>query len=157
MMRKIFAAAGLIALSAAAAHAGTANGNLAVSATITATCTVTDGALAFGSQAASALSSNVDAAGSFGVNCTSNAPYSMTLDDGANVTGTQRRMISGSNYLNYDIYSDSGRTSAWRGTAAVSGTGNGSTQTVNVYGRIPSGQTVPTGAYTDTVQITVSY
>ena len=59
MMRKIIAAAGLVALSAVAAHAATATGNLSVSVTITASCAVTNGTLSFGSNAASALSAKL--------------------------------------------------------------------------------------------------
>jgi spore coat protein U-like protein len=94
------------------------------------------------------------------VNCTSNAPYAITLDNGANASGAQRRMTNGgtpASFVSYNLYSDSLRTTAWTGAASVSGTGTGANQTINVYGRVPSGQTVPTGAYTDTVQVTVTY
>ena len=157
MMRKIIAAAGLVALSAVAAHAATATGNLSVSVTITASCAVTNGTLSFGSNAASALSAIIDASGSFLVNCTTNAPYSVTLGNGANFSSGRRMSDGGTNYVNYDIYTSAARTTSWSGATAVTGTGSGADQTINVYGRIPSGQSVPTGSYSDTVGITVTY
>ncbi|MFY0084261.1 spore coat protein U domain-containing protein, partial [Acinetobacter baumannii] len=43
-------------------------------------------------------------------------------------------------------------------TTAYSGTGTGAVQTVNVYGRIPAGSTLPSaGSYVDTVTVTVTY
>ena len=125
------------------------------SVTITATCTVANGTLAFGSQAASALSANIDATGTFTVNCTNNANYAITMDNGVNASGVQRRMNDGgTGYLNYNLYSDAGRTTSW---GSVSGTATGANQTISVYGRIPSGQTATAGSYSDTVQFTVTY
>ena len=91
------------------------------------------------------------------------------MDNGANVSGSQRRMKNGTtNFLNYNLYVDSARTNAW--TTATSnaacaapsscflGTGSGSSQSVNIYGRVPStGTAPPTGTYTDTVTMTVTY
>jgi spore coat protein U-like protein len=73
-----------------------------------------------------------------------------------------RRLTSGANTLNYSLYTSGTYGTVWgdgtSGTAAVSGTGSGASQTFTVYGRIPSGQTsVPTGVYTDTVSVTVTY
>ena len=154
MISKMIAAASLLAISAVSANAATANGNLAVSVSINATCTVGAGTLDFGTQSNVGGAANIDAAGSFTVTCTNTVGYATTLGNGANFS-SGRRMTNGTVFINYSIYSDAGRTTAW---SSVAGTGTGSAQTLNVYGRIPTGQTsVSTGSYTDTVQITVTY
>ena len=69
-------------------------------------------------------------------------------------------MSASSNTLNYTLYSDSGRTAVWGqtiGTDTVAGTGNGSAQSVSVYGRIPGGQAPVPATYSDTITATVTY
>lgn len=43
------------------------------------------------------------------------------------------------------------------GVDTLSGTGNGTTQTVTVYGRAPAPQLPIAGAYTDTVTVSITY
>lgn len=150
-------------------QAGTATSNLTVQIIITAACTINAATLDFGSNAGTALvSANVDAATTVSVTCTNGSPYSIGMDNGANVSGSQRRMKSGANYLNYNLYVDAGRINAWTTAASNStcttanscylGTGNGSAQSVSIYGRVPSiGTAPPTGTYTDTVTMTITY
>lgn len=47
----------------------------------------------------------------------------------------------------------------WGNTAGtmVGGTGNGSAQTLTVYGEVPAGQAVTPGAYVDTITATITY
>jgi spore coat protein U-like protein len=71
-------------------------------------------------------------------------------------------MTSGANLLNYSLYTNAARTTVWGdgsgGTSTVSNTGSGVAQNFTVYARVPLGQTsVATGAYADTVQVTVTY
>lgn len=163
-------AAVVASLTSLNAQAGTATSNLTVQITITASCTINAATLDFGSNVAGTtlVSTNVDAATTVSVTCTSGSPYSIGMDNGANVSGSQRRMKSGSNFLNYNLYVDSGRTNAWTTAASSStcttasscflGTGSGSSQSVNIYGRVPSiGTAPPTGTYTDTVTMTITY
>ena len=114
------------------------------------------------------VASNVDANTTVSVTCTSGSPYSIGMDNGANVSGSQRRMKSGSNFLNYNLYIDPAHTNPWTTTGSPPGctpagscflgTGNGSAQSVNIYGRVPSiGTAPPTGTYTDTVTMTITY
>ena len=154
----------------ASAQAGTATGNLTVQITITASCTINAATLDFGSNpGTNLLSANVDTSTTVSVTCTNGAPYSIGMDNGANVSGSQRRMKNGAtNFLNYNLYTDSGRTNAWT-TAATSttcttanscalGTGNGAAQSVSIFGRVPTVATAPSaGAYTDTVVMTITY
>lgn len=164
-------AASLVCLSTSPmAQAGTATANLTVQITITAACTINAATLNFGASVpgTTLVASNVDASTTVSVTCTNGSPYSIGMDNGANVSGSQRRMKSGSNFLNYNLYVDAGLTNAWTTAASSStcttsnscflGTGNGSSQSVSIYGRVPSiGIAPPTGSYTDTVTMTITY
>jgi spore coat protein U-like protein len=151
------------------AQAATATSNLAVQITITASCTINAATLDFGSNPGTTLvAANIDASSTVSVTCTSGSPYSIGMDNGANASGTQRRMKTGANFLNYNLYVDAGRTNAWTTSASSStcttanscalGTGNGSAQSVSIFGRVPSiGTAPPTGVYSDTVLMTITY
>jgi spore coat protein U-like protein len=75
-----------------------------------------------------------------------------------------RQMRSGANPMNYNLYRDSARALVWGNTANVDtvtsnaalANNNWTNVTFTIYGRIPALQNVPAGAYTDSVQITVS-
>jgi spore coat protein U-like protein len=159
--RRIGIAAGLVAaalVDARPAAGATETGTLTVTATVTSNCALSGGTLAFGNYV-SGQTTNLDVQGSINyVNCPVGTLI-FELDNGANANGSQRRMKSGSNYLNYQIFKTSARNSNW-GTGAdavqiqVLQAGSGS---VAVYGRIPAGQTVPPGSYSDTVTITLTF
>jgi spore coat protein U-like protein len=162
MIRKLGIAAGLAVLVGGAAHAATATANLGVQITITAACTLTGGTLNFGNQGI--LAANIDQSATMGVTCTNTTPYTVGLDKGANgASVTTRKMKGGATnteFVNYSLFSDAGRVTNWGttiGTDTVAGTGNGSAQTISVYGRVPAQATGSPGAYTDTVTITVTY
>lgn len=160
----------LVLLCAVApARAGTATGSLTVQMTITASCTISVATLNFGTVPGTAVASAAtNASANISVTCTSGSPYSIGMDNGANASGSQRRMKSGSNFLNYNLYVDSGLTNAWTTASSSStcssanscylGTGNGAAQTVPVYGRMPAvGTAPPPGSYSDTVTMTITY
>jgi spore coat protein U-like protein len=76
-----------------------------------------------------------------------------------------REMASGANRMSYNLYRDGGRSQVWGQTPGVDtvslNTGNiangGSADvTFTIFGRIPALQNVNTGAYGDSVQLTVS-
>jgi spore coat protein U-like protein len=162
MLRKL-ALIGTIATLAVpgTALASTSTGTLAVSLTVQTACTLTGtSAVAFGSQ--SNLSSSVDTTGSLSVLCSNTTPYTIALDEGGGTGATTavRKLTNGSNTVDYVLYRDAGRTQTWgkvTGTDTVAGTGNGSTQTVTVYGRVPAQTTPAPASYTDTVNVTVTY
>ena len=150
-----------------AAQAATATANMTVQLTVTATCTVSAATLDFGTTGL--LATLINATTTLSVTCTNTTPYSVGLDNGANFSSTRRmRQGATSNYIGYGLYTDSGRTNAWT-TASSSttcttanscalGTGNGSAQSITVYGQVPALGAAPTpGSYTDTVTITVTY
>jgi len=123
-------------------------------------CTVSATNLNFGTLGI--LSGNADATGTLSVQCTSGASYQVGLSGGLTgaVDPTDRRMVSGSNQISYGLYQDAGRTIPWGdtiGTNTLSGTGTGASQSVTVFGRIPSQTTPPTGVYSDTIVVTITY
>lgn len=172
-MRKILITTALATLFAVpVVQAATATGSLTVQATLVASCTVntsstgttTNAVLNFGSI--SSFAGNVDASTSstggskVGVLCSNGTAWTVAMNSGLNVSGTQRRMSGGSSeYVPYTLYSDSTRTTAIGiNTTALSGTGTGALQSYDIYGRIPAGTTLASaGVYTDTVTLTLTY
>ncbi len=63
----------------------------------------------------------------------------------------------GSDTLSYNLFQDSGNTTAWNETTTKSDTATGSAVNYTVYGVVPHGQNKPAGSYTDTVSIDVTY
>ena len=88
------------------------------------------------------------------------------LSTGANggvAVGTTRAMKSGTNLLNYELYSDSNRSVVWgvgAGTGGVTEAAAPSATAVNytVYGQVPGGQNIPAATdYADSVAVTVNF
>lgn len=155
------------ALSSGLVQAATQTSNLSVSATVAANCTISTAAVAFGAYdpVVTNASTALAATGTVTTTCTSGASATILLGQGANAaTGSTdavpvRRMISGTNLLSYQLYSDTGRTTVWGNdaTSDVPTTGTGAAVATTVYGSVTAGQNVPSGSYTDTVVATVSF
>lgn len=148
------------------ARGTTAVSNLNVSATVTSTCSISAGALAFGGYDP-VVGAQVDGQATLSVSCTKGATATITLGQGANAAGgstdqapVRRMKDAGSNNLAYSLFSDASRSTVWGNTA---GTGVGYTSTgsaaasIIVYGRIAAAQDLPAGSYTDTVIATVTF
>ena len=131
-------------------------------------CNVSTQAVDFGN--ASLLTGNIDATGTISARCTNGSPFSIGLDNGANASSGQRRMRRGatSSYVSYNLYTDSGRSSAWStsgsGTvcsgganSCVLGTGDATSHDFTVYGRVPAQASPAPGLYSDAVVVTVTY
>jgi spore coat protein U-like protein len=141
--------------------------DLNVTATVSANCTISTTAVAFGEYdpVVTNAATPVSATGKVSVTCTTGAPATITLgqgpDPGASSTDAApvRRMKSGSNYLSYNLYSENTYTTVWGNDASsdVDNTGTGANQDLTVYGRIPAGQNVPTGNYSDIVVATITF
>jgi spore coat protein U-like protein len=156
----------LLALAASSLSyaAGSASANLSISASVANNCTISTAALAFGSYdpVVTNASTNLDATATVTVACTKGATSTIGLGLGSNVSGSTRRMTDGSNnYLAYEIYQDSSRSTVWGNSGAEllspSAAPSKSARSFTVYGRIPSNQDVPAGSYTDTVTATVNF
>ncbi len=61
---------------------------------------------------------NLDVDGAFTLQCTKGTPATLSLNDGDNFSGV-RRMASGANYLNYNLYTTAGRGTVWNATNTV--------------------------------------
>jgi spore coat protein U-like protein len=156
----VIALSAVVGLNAPLAGAATVGTTLGISATVVATCVVaTPSALAFGTYAPTSASNGNTL---ISVTCTTGSTYNVGLDKGANGADvTHRQMKNGTNTLNYTLTRDSSGGSQnfgeTAGTDTVAGLGTGSAVTTTVYGQVPAGQYVATGAYTDTVNVTITY
>jgi len=161
-LKSSMAVAACIALALAvkpASATSTATTTFTVSATIQATCLVSATSLSFGTYAGAVA----NATSQVNVTCTNTTAYNVGLDAGtASGATTSTRKMAGPNgaLLNYALYSDSNRSTNWGntvGTDTVTGTGNGSAQSITVYGQIPAAQYLAPGSYQDTITATVTY
>lgn len=124
----------------------------------------------FGAHETTAL----DAQGQVSVKCLPNTQATIKLGQGAHAatgsscTNPLRQMANGTARLPYGLYQDSARSQVWGCDASndVEYTAlNASPQTFTIYGRIPAADNLPPatldqlqpGAYTDSVQVTVSF
>lgn len=131
-----------------------------VSGTVVSSCNVTATNLLFPNSVA--LSSNVDATSTVGVTCTNTTPYHIRLNGGTSgaTNPTLRKMFLGANAITYGLYRDAARSLGWGSSDGVNttpGTGTASPTSHTVYGRIPAQPTPPSGTYTDTIVVTVSF
>ena len=133
-----------------------------VSVTIVGECNaITPLPVNFGANVGAGYTQPINAEAQISVLCTANTPYSIALNGGQNGTPVDRKMKSAADELPYGLYSDPARTAFWGDGASgarVSGTGNGMTQAITVYGKLPVPSAVPKpGTYTDTVTATLTY
>ena len=170
--RGVPAAAGVLlaGLCFGPAQAASSTANLTVSITVTASCSINAATLTFPSTASDVLAAGaVDGATTVSVTCTNQSPYAIGMGLGANANGTQRRVNNGSGvYLDYNLYTNAGRTNLWSTEVPASptscptantcflGTGTGAAQSVDIYGRVPAASSIA-GTFTDTVLMTIVY
>jgi len=159
----------LIALSLLTATSILADGQaiakMDVTALVTSNCRMTLTPLSFGSYdpLGANATQELDAIATVSLTCTRNSIATVAIDRGQNPTGGNltRRLASGDQRLDYEIYRDPARTETWSaGNNAlryVAAAGITSTSELMVYGRIPSGQDVASGNYNDVVTATVDF
>jgi spore coat protein U-like protein len=91
------------------------------------------------------------------VRCTPEVTYRVAFDMGNNAAGGWRRMLSGTNALQYNLYIPNTST-VWNTVNTVTGAGSGAVQSVPYRAEINAAQNnVPAGVYTDNVRVIVSY
>ena len=134
---------------------------MTVSSTLTASCSVSAGALSFGTSVPTPMTVAIDADAPLTLTCSSARPYTVALSagSGTGATPAERRMAGpGGAVATYSIYREAARTTVWgTGTdATVAGVGSGAAQTLTAYGRMPV-QNVPAGTYSDSVTVTVTF
>jgi spore coat protein U-like protein len=163
-LHRDFLAAGLLVLGLACAP-------LAPAAT-TVNCTVSTTGIAFGIY--NPLNAVADAStGTIKVLCSgsgtgsANVTLSVTLSTGLSGSYATRKMFSGANALNYNIYWSTaynqiigdGTGGSFAGTAGPFAVpaGGSNTATGTFYGLLPASQDVAPGAYSDVITVTVTY
>ena len=92
--------------------------------------------------------------------------YTVKLSSGNSGALSQRKMLSGANSLNYQVYTDAARSNIWGdGSSGTSFISDGYLLQVltpvvkhyTVYGRVPGSQNVKAGSYLDTLTILITY
>lgn len=150
-LTKVLAVAAFGMAAAGSAQAQTATTTFQVTANVLSSCTVSATNLVFGDYSAS-LGAPLDSTSTITVTCSNGLPYAVGVGAGADARTMARTLGGGS--LNYGMFSEAARSTAFAVTGA---SGSGVGQAYTVYGRVPVGQFVPTGNYTDTVNVTVTY
>ena len=142
---------------------GTATSNFDVSMKIVANCVIAANALDFG-QSQGVLNTAVNVNSTINVTCSNTTPYNVGLSagTGAGSTGTTRYMSgTGGNTatVQFNLFQTAGAT-LWgntQGTDTLGGVGNGSAQTLTVYGQVPVQTTPMPDTYKSTITATVYF
>lgn len=145
---------------------GTQTATFTVTLVITAGCTVTATPMNFGS--ASNLSTALTATSTVSVTCTNTTPYNVGLSAGSAAGSTvAARVLAGAatgntSTVGYGLYQDSTHSTNWgttQGTDTRAGTGNGTAQTLTIYGQVPTSTgTIPQpDTYTSVITATVYF
>lgn len=131
-----------------------ATGSLTITTIVIPSCSVTGTtAVAFGVYDTLSVADNTSGAGNFTFQCGVATAYELYV-------GGVRQMNDGlGNLINYEIYTDAGRTSVWPSSTPSTETGTTGVAPItrDVFGRIFAGQDVPIGVYSSTVTVTVTY
>ena len=151
------------------ALAATATSNFTVTAKVLSSCTIATTGISFSNYDPVVANNTtpLDANGAVTVACTAGATTTIGMGQGANQAGAStaamplRQMASGAHRVRYDLYQDSTHATIWGDVGATSAMTYNSTsmaaQTFPIFGRMPAGQDVQTGAYTDTVTATIQF
>jgi len=129
-----------------------------VSARVGPSCTIATTPVAFGAY----TGAQIDSVGSVTAYCVNGTNWTIGLGPGTGQGATtyNRSMTAGPYHLSYSLYSDAARTKVWGnnpGIDTVSGVGDGTPQSVNVYGRVPAGNLPGVGIYADTVVASITF
>lgn len=108
------------------------------------------------------------AANVISVNCSTGTTYTITLNNGSNVSGVQRRMNNAGVYIPYQLYTDNTYSTIWNGTqigttqgvgqptgTGTAGTGSATAHTI--YAKTQAVTASRSGDYTDLITATINY
>lgn len=125
-------------------------------------CSITTTGVNFGAYDVFS-STPVDSTGSVRYQCSGGSDsFVIMLSPGSGATFNPRAMLVGSNRLNYNLYLDAARTSIWgdgaTGTSIfMASNASGKPVSVPIFGRIPPGQDVAAGSYSDSIVVTIQF
>lgn len=141
---------------------GATNASFTAQAQVLTQCVINATDMEFGT--ATTLNTARQATSTITVNCLSGAPYQVGLSagSGAGASINSRRMtrVGGTEQATYQLYRNAARTLVWGttlNTDTVTGVGNGSNQSLPVYGLVPVQTTPAPGNYLDTVVATITF
>ena len=163
-MSQLALAISALMLGNGAALAVTDTADLSVTATVSTTCIISNGTLAFGSyDPLSASPTDGDSGSTVTVQCTNLQTYQIY----STTALADRKMVADgggtARELTYKLYASSANRSAGtelpvtKTTGTLAGTGTGLLQYVTIYGRIAAGQNVYPGSYSGTANLTLDY
>ncbi|WP_455428298.1 spore coat U domain-containing protein [Dryocola sp. LX212] len=100
-----------------------------------------------------------------GITCTKGSTYTVGLDNGIHPNGTVRRMASGSNFMNYEVYKSNGTdrwgslgAERWASGVSSSVSTDGLLRSYNYVAKVLTAQTTPpAGTYTDTLVVDIAF
>ncbi|MFQ5464949.1 MAG: spore coat U domain-containing protein [Thermodesulfobacteriota bacterium] len=110
-------------------------------------------------------SAALDATGVINVKCDVGLAYTVRLDQGLNSGGgffpRKMRHLSGADTIDYNLYRNSFLTEVWgdgtNSTFVRPGVGTGATEQLIFYARVPGGQSVAPGPYSDAVSVIIEW
>lgn len=86
--------------------------------------------------------------------CPAGTSMQVSLDNGINALGTQRRMRNAvGSYIQYNLYKDASRSQTWQGNVFYVV----DSQTIPVYAAVPVQPISSVGQYSDTITVTLTY
>lgn len=138
------------------------NSSFTVSMTITDQCIVNSATnLSFGTSQG-VITAAVDSTSTITVQCTTGTPYTIALTVPVGETAAARVMTGTNNAahtLTYALFQDLNHANVWGQSVGNTqgGTGNGQQQPYTVFGHVPVQTTPAADAYSETVQLVVSY
>lgn len=146
----------------ATVYAASSSNPLEINAVVVADCQIITSDLAFGAYdpLVEHATKELDGSAQVTMLCTRSSRAVILIDSGRNPVGTYRGLSGGTQHVSYQLYRDPGRTQVWGSVGNVLqfvSNGVAQPQQFVVYGRIPPGQEVASGVYTDVVTATVEF
>ena len=126
-------------------------------------CTIATTSVAFGIYNVFSVAP-LDSTGTVGINCNGGAAnVQITITRGQSGSYALRTLRKATESLGYNLYVDAARSAIWGdGTggsqAYMAGNPPNNTEvTATIHGRIPAGQDISAGSYSDSVSVTVNF
>ena len=149
--------------------ASPATSDMAVTANIAMSCSISTTDISFGAYDAvgAHAATPLMATGGVSSTCTTGASGNIKISQGLNPhAGSNdnipiRRMVAAgdaASFLDYEVFSNSGRSVVWENGTGLPYTGTGSAVPLTVYGSVAAAQTsAVSGSYSDTVTVSINY